>query len=125
MITLSLAILTTIEEHALRVYPEECCGLILGAGNTIHAAVPLANVSSGDRRRRYAISPADLIDAQRSAREQGLRIVGVYHSHPDERAYFSPTDREQAVPWLLYLIWGNDGWRLFQPDGSPAPAVVV
>jgi proteasome lid subunit RPN8/RPN11 len=54
---------------------------------------------------RYAIDPKDLIRIQREAREQGLDIVGFYHSHPDHPAEWSSTDIAEAHWWgCSYVI---------------------
>jgi proteasome lid subunit RPN8/RPN11 len=55
-------------------------------------------------RDRYWIDPADLLHAQKQARERGLQIIGVYHSHPDHPAIPSETDRQLAWAEYSYLI---------------------
>ncbi|HKC70468.1 MAG TPA: M67 family metallopeptidase, partial [Terriglobales bacterium] len=50
-------------------------------------------------QNRYNIDPRELITIQRQAREQGLDIVGFYHSHPDHPARWSSTDLADAH-WL-------------------------
>ena len=49
-----------------------------------------------DARTAYYIDPADLIAIGR--REvQGFRVLTIYHSHIDTGAYFSPTDKRNAL----------------------------
>ncbi len=90
------------------------------------------------KRRRYAIAPEDLLRTQRQAREQGLNIIGVYHSHPDHGAVPSECDRAQAWPEYAYVIvsvqggqavdvrnWALDSDHQFQPEAmkiSPSSA---
>ncbi|PZO40399.1 MAG: metal-dependent protease of the PAD1/JAB1 superfamily [Shackletoniella antarctica] len=57
--------------------------------------------SLGDR---YYIDPADLLRVQKSARDRGLEIVGIYHSHPDHPAVPSECDRALAWPVYSYVI---------------------
>jgi len=38
------------------------------------------------------------------SREQGLEVIGWYHSHPDHPARPSDFDREHAWPWYSYVI---------------------
>jgi proteasome lid subunit RPN8/RPN11 len=110
--------------HARASYPEECCGVMLGAGEEVRLALPMENTAES-RRTRYEIRPEDLLEATREARERGLGLVGVYHSHPDRDAYFSETDLKNCCPWYLYLVLSiKDGafdhaacWR---PDGDRA-----
>lgn len=81
------------------------------------------------QRDRYWIDPADLLRIQKQAREQGLDIIGIYHSHPDHPAVPSECDRRLAWPVYSYLIASVQGgqiadvqsWRLndhqqFEPE---------
>lgn len=56
------------------------------------------------RTRRYAIAPADLLQAQREARLRHLDIIGIYHSHPDHPAIPSEFDRVYAWHQYSYII---------------------
>src|ERR1700685_3953831 len=83
--------------HAQAVYPNECCGAMIGTIQSDNAgdnklvthALALDNVSAGSRRARYELRPEDLMRADREARERNLDLIGIYHSHPDCGAYFS------------------------------------
>ncbi len=92
-------------------YPHECCGLLLGTEEAgVKRAVgvwPVRNEwtteigLTGDEtdhslRDRFYIPPKAYLQAERSARSQGLDIVGCYHSHPDDRAHPSERDRVGA-----------------------------
>ena len=46
----------------------------------------------------------DVLDAEKAARQQGLEVVGWYHSHPDHPARPSQYDRDHAWPWYSYII---------------------
>jgi proteasome lid subunit RPN8/RPN11 len=108
MLILSADAWTTIASHAARCVPEECCGVLAGRrdGDVREAmvAIPCANAHEGDRTRHFLIDPTDQAEAQRATRVRGLEIVGFYHSHPAADAYFSPTDLEQAWPWVSNLV---------------------
>jgi proteasome lid subunit RPN8/RPN11 len=93
--------------HAEATYPNECCGVMLGSVDDVkivRRAVVLENVAEGSQRARYELSPEDLIRANRAAREQGLDLIGIYHSHPDADAYFSKTDLENSYPWYSFVV---------------------
>jgi proteasome lid subunit RPN8/RPN11 len=96
--------LKSVEE----AYPEEGCGILLGrrgqTADEVTHVLACANVDD-EPRRRYAIAPEELVAAQRQAREQGLEILGFYHSHPDRPAKPSETDLRRAH-WsgCVYLI---------------------
>ena len=89
-------------------YPEETCGLLLGrpnAGRTeIARATSAKNLNRDRARDRYELDPEGFLAADLAAREAGLEIVGVWHSHPDHPAEPSETDRAAAWEGWSYLI---------------------
>jgi proteasome lid subunit RPN8/RPN11 len=99
--------LEKIFRHCIEEYPYECCGLLVGidsGGRTVHEAVRLSNIYQGDRRVRYAVDPIEYLRVERWAEENGMRVVGVYHSHPNVAARPSSFDLEHFFPWYTYLI---------------------
>lgn len=94
--------------HATKTYPNECCGALLGrhdsATKCVTRAIALENVSPGPRTTRYAVNPQELIAAERLARQDGLDLLGIYHSHPDRGAYFSEEDLRNSCPWYSYVV---------------------
>jgi proteasome lid subunit RPN8/RPN11 len=99
--------------HAREGYPFEVCGVFLGRSGPfarVEAAKPVVNRETDSPRVRYQIAPEDLIRIQREAREQGLEILGYYHSHPDHPARPSETDRRVAAGGLsdgvLHVVVG-------------------
>ena len=100
--------------EAQRASPEECCGLLLGPEGHIERAVASANVAA-DPRRHFEIDPQALVDAHRSERGGGPKVVGYYHSHPNGPSEPSATDRAQASrDGRVWAIAGSDGiafWR--------------
>ncbi|MBV9155898.1 MAG: M67 family metallopeptidase [Acidobacteriaceae bacterium] len=111
--------------HAERTYPNECCGAMLGriqgGKKVVTEAVPLENVFSGGQSERYELRPEDLLAADREARERGLDLVGIFHSHPDCDAYFSRTDLKNSCPWYSFVVLSITNGRFvhansFLPD---------
>ena len=94
--------------HAQKTYPNECCGAMLGPidgdTKTVRAALPLENAYPGAQRERYELRPEDLIFAEREARNKGMDLIGIFHSHPDCDAYFSKTDLENSCPWYSFVV---------------------
>jgi len=105
-----------IVAHARTSAPEEACGILVGrrteTGFAVLRAEPCRNVHPGDRTRRFLIDPERQLAVQREARQQGLAIVGFYHSHPGGRAELSEHDRAQAHPWTPMLIVALRGGRV-------------
>jgi proteasome lid subunit RPN8/RPN11 len=89
-------------------YPFEACGLMLGhadAGEvTVERILHARNLNIGRLRDRYLLDPDDFLAADRVARDAGLEIVGIWHSHPDAPARPSSTDLERAWEGYSYLI---------------------
>lgn len=94
--------------HAERAYPNECCGGMLGHlqgdRKIVSETVPFENAFDGQKTDRYEIRPEDLLAADRAARERGLDLIGIYHSHPDCDAYFSATDLKNSCPWYSFVV---------------------
>ena len=50
-------------------------------------------------RRAFLIDPFEFERIVRRAEEAGEAVRGIFHSHPDEDAYFSQEDVDAAVPF--------------------------
>jgi adenylyltransferase/sulfurtransferase len=118
-------ILTPPEREAIRSqaaeeYPFESCGVILARGtdrrlvrcrnaqNELHGRDPQRYPR--DARTAYYIDPKDLLRIGDLERE-GFGVAVIYHSHVDAGAYFSETDRRQALvggepayPAAVYVV---------------------
>jgi proteasome lid subunit RPN8/RPN11 len=105
-ITLSAADIGFIRDAAAQAFPEECCGLLIGAGEEIVAvsAVVAAPNSASDREKHFEIDPQLQFDTLRATRECGARIVGHYHSHPNGRATPSAEDLAMAADDAVWVI---------------------
>jgi proteasome lid subunit RPN8/RPN11 len=105
-------ILAQLRSHAEQESPRECCGILLGNRGETGSRVVREAVACGNThpvpQSSYSIAPSDLTSAQRMAREQGLEIIGFYHSHPSHPARPSNSDIAQAY-WVdcSYLIIGG------------------
>ena len=95
-------------EHAEAVFPNECCGAMLGSSDgetkSVSAALPLENVHQGPQAVRYELRPEDLLRAEKEARARGMDLIGIFHSHPDHDAYFSTTDLKNSCPWYSFVV---------------------
>jgi proteasome lid subunit RPN8/RPN11 len=84
-------------------YPLEACGLLVGTGSSVRRFVPCTNESSS--ARVYSIPGRELLRAERAAEDDGLAVIGVFHSHTHSEPYPSPTDVAQAPdPDWHYVI---------------------
>lgn len=138
--------LSAVGLHAQALYPRECCGVLIGkyldldgrrvqVERILAARNECAEESAGSStgkphgavaNHRYEISPRTVISAHRHAKQQGLEVVGYYHSHPDHVAEPSGVDLDHAWARLSYLIVSlREGqpesvrsWRLARDRGS-------
>jgi proteasome lid subunit RPN8/RPN11 len=93
-----------IRDHGREAYPHECCGAMLGRRGMVVEACPLPNTTEEGPRRRFLVRPQDYRAAERRAAEQGLDLLGFYHSHPDHPARPSQYDLDHAWPVFSYVI---------------------
>ncbi|MBF2029355.1 MAG: M67 family metallopeptidase [Oscillatoriales cyanobacterium C42_A2020_001] len=118
--------LQAMRSHAEQAYPNECCGLMLGRlgqqpmkhvvavravenawdENTPHELQTrdLDDGLSCSKSHRYWVNPQEMLTVMREARNCGLEIIGIYHSHPDQAAVPSECDRRLAWQHYSYVI---------------------
>jgi len=88
----------------IRALPNEGCGLLLGTPSGVVVDV-VASANVADSAKIYEIDPGVLLRAYRRADDEGLEVLGVFHSHTHSEAYPSPTDINQAPdPAWHYVI---------------------
>jgi proteasome lid subunit RPN8/RPN11 len=134
LLTMSKELAEQIRAHGMENYPYECCGALLGrdsAPREVSGLFPLVNRRDDSPRNRFSVTAQDVLDAEKAARQEGLDVVGWYHSHPDHPARPSEYDRDHAWPWYSYIIvsvaqgqpqdmtsWRlNDNREQFSPEG--------
>lgn len=108
----------TMIKHAEETFPDECCGFMFGkeeGAQRIVTEVTLVNNNSEEnKKRRFKISPKDYLHAEQHAEEQGLLLLGIYHSHPNHPAIPSEHDRVVAQPYFSYIIISVHDKEFFQ-----------
>ncbi len=88
--------------HCTQEYPLEACGLLIGDERGVQQVFPARNEARS--ARVFVADPHDVLLARESATAQGLKVVGVYHSHTNSEAYPSPTDVAQAPDPSWYYV---------------------
>jgi len=91
----------------IRALPDEGCGLLLGVSDAEQAEVRDVVVSENvlHSAKVYEIDSKVLLHAYRRADDEGLEVLGVFHSHTHSEAYPSPTDVAQAPdPSWHYVV---------------------
>ena len=126
--------LEAIKKHAEADYPAECCGVLLvrpgGPGRMEERRLaPCRNIQDElhgkdparfprTSRTAYYIAHEDLLEIGRREGE-GFEVRVIYHSHVDAGAYFSETDRRNAMvddapayPDTTYVVVSVAGGRV-------------
>jgi proteasome lid subunit RPN8/RPN11 len=135
-LVISAELAEQIRAHGVATYPHECCGALFGrdaGAREVLALFPLVNRRDDSPRNRFSVSAEDVIVADKNAREQGLDVIGWYHSHPDHPAQPSKYDRDHAWPWYSYVIVSVQqrvaqdmtSWRLSDDRGEFAPEAIA
>ena len=106
--------LKAIEAHALRNFPRECCGLLIGKFGVgtieVHKVAEAENVLGSPVA--FEADPEFVFKAIDRAERSGLELVGIYHSHPNIAARVSSKDAEimklwPEVAWLILNVVGD------------------
>jgi proteasome lid subunit RPN8/RPN11 len=126
MIKLRSVHVEEMSAHAREMSPAECCGWIGGSTDGRASSVyRLRNVAT-DPMVAYEAAAEDLFAAQKSMRERGEQLLGIYHSHPRApEPVPSVTDVRLAYyPLAVYFIIGLSGTsatlRAFRIDKGAA-----
>jgi proteasome lid subunit RPN8/RPN11 len=93
----------SIIEHARKDAPIEACGYLAEKDGIVSAAAPLTNIDAS--HEHFTLDPAEQFAALKRMRAEGLKLKGVYHSHPATPARPSDEDLRLANdPNLSYMI---------------------
>ena len=98
--------LAAISAQAVAEYPRECCGVVLVRGRE-RRLIPCRNIQEEKHAQdparyprtaehAYYMHPLDMLAWSRLL-DDGWALAVIYHSHPDAGAYFSATDRAEAL----------------------------
>ena len=92
----------SLQQLSEQAYPFEGCGLLLGplsSDKVVQKIVTLHNVLRDEGRGRFdfSFSPKEFMEAQRSAEQQKMDVVGLFHTHPDHPPRPSKTDESQPM----------------------------
>lgn len=83
--------------------PIEVCGYLAGDSGRVTRFYAMRNVDG--KADHFSFDPKEQFDVHKSARQEGMRIIGVYHSHPVTPARPSLEDIRMAYdPAIVYVI---------------------
>lgn len=92
-----------IVSQARRELPDESCGYLLGHDDTAEVNYPMTNADHSPEH--FSFLPQEQFAAVRYARQNGLKVIGNWHSHPSSPSRPSEEDIRLAYdPSILYFI---------------------
>lgn len=94
---ISQSLIDEMVAHAREDLPNECCGMIGGAGGEASEVIPVVNSAASPLR--FEMDPQGQYNALKAIEDGGREMLAIYHSHTKSAAYPSQTDVNQAVSW--------------------------
>lgn len=89
--------------HALKDTPIEACGYLAGINGEVAYDIPMKNTDASNEH--FSFDPQEQFDAFKKTQKEGLRLIAVYHSHPETPARPSEEDIRLAFdPNVSYII---------------------
>ncbi|MFN2483656.1 MAG: Mov34/MPN/PAD-1 family protein [Candidatus Limnocylindria bacterium] len=132
-LTIPLALVESMIEHARMELPNEACGVLSGslAEGRVVGFHPARNVDESPLR--YNVDADDLVRITFEIEDGGADLLGIFHSHVASPAVPSDTDRRQAFYpdafYVLVSLTDTDSpdlraWRIRDGDVSEAPLTI-
>ncbi len=92
-----------IVAEAHKESPLECCGYLAGNNGVVTKAFPMKN--EDESAIHYTFNPQEQFKTIKEIRKRGLKVLAVYHSHPETPARPSEEDIRLAYdPDVSYVI---------------------
>jgi len=107
-IKLSKKIKNNIHHHAIKEYPKECCGFLIGhfqGDSLICENIKISKNIADDPYNFFEIDPKDIISMQKKYRNTKLSILGHYHSHPKNLLNSVPSQKDIDSIYDSNLCW--------------------
>ena len=90
-------------EHGLAGFPNEACGLLAGKEGRPVKFFAMSNQDASPVS--YRLDPKEQLKVFTEIDDEGLDLLGIFHTHTHSEAYPSETDLKQAFyPEATYLV---------------------
>ncbi len=90
-------------EQAKIAIPVEACGILAGKENRVEKFYKMVNTDNSNRH--FTMLPEEQFKVIKDIRSEGLKMLAIYHSHPETGARPSQEDIRLAVtPDVIYVI---------------------
>ena len=94
MLNIKKSDLQVVVDHCLAAVPNEACGMLGGKDGSVEKAYCMKNAKPGTDY--YEMDPDEQFRVMKDIRDSGLKLIGLFHSHPHSQAYPSSVDVNQA-----------------------------
>ncbi len=100
---ISKKIINKIYDHGRKEAPIEACGYLAGINNEVVNYYPMHNIDQSNEH--FTFDPQEQFDVMKKVRTEQLKMLAVYHTHPESPARPSAEDIRLAFdPGILYVI---------------------
>lgn len=102
-----------LSNHSDNGKPNESCAILFGLVDGQKTIVKEIFLTENIDRSpvSFTISNEQLIKCYKTAEEKKMKVVGIFHSHPNSDAYPSETDKKfmysNPVVWVIYSGMSN------------------
>jgi len=103
-----------LSNHADNEKPNESCAILFGTEDKEKIKVEKIFLTKNIEKSsvNFTISAEQRLEADKMERELQLKIIGIFHSHPDSNAYPSSTDKKfmdlNPVIWIIFSGTSRD-----------------
>ena len=97
-----------LSNHADKERPNESCAILFGTEKDGKSKVEKVFLTKNIDQSpvNFTISAEQRLEADKMEKELQLKIIGIFHSHPDSKAYPSSTDKKfmdlNPVVWVIF-----------------------
>ena len=97
-----------LSNHADNEKPNESCAILFGTDIEEEVKVEKVFLTKNIDQSpvNFTISAEQRLEADKMERESQLKIIGIFHSHPDSKAYPSDTDKKfmelNPEVWIIF-----------------------
>ncbi len=89
--------------HSKKESPNEACGILAGKDGKVEKVYQMTNTDKS--ARTFFMDPREQLKVMKEIRNLGMKMAGIYHSHPETEAYPSAHDVDLAFyPEASYVI---------------------
>ncbi len=101
-------------DHAEKEKPNESCAILFG--NQVDEKLKLEKIfltkNEENSPINFTISADQRLEADKIEKESNLKMIGIFHSHPNSNAYPSITDKKfmdlNPVVWIIFSGVSNE-----------------